>query len=57
MLFKFIGVGLLVAVAIVYYFFFAGMSSSGDTQYVYIDATTPSIPYTLNSAKCQRAMQ
>ena len=37
MLFKFIGVGLLVAVAIVYYFFFAGMSSSGDTQYVYID--------------------
>ena len=34
MLFKFIGVGLLVAVAIVYYFFFAGMSSSGDTQYV-----------------------
>ena len=37
MLFKFIGVGLLVAVAIVYYFFFAGMSLSGDTQYVYID--------------------
>lgn len=32
MLFKFIGVGLLVAIAIVYYFFFAGMSSSGDTQ-------------------------
>ena len=51
-----IGVVLLAVVACGYCFFFAGMSSTGETQYVYVDNTTSTLS-TQSSVACRAAVR